>query len=68
MVSDQQMYADTKQVMVPPVQQFLTMELKPDKQEYQPREEGIHRVPGDGTGRADKIVVIPGLPPVAEAR
>jgi alpha-2-macroglobulin len=40
MVSDRQLFLDTKQVVVPPVQQFLTVDLKPDREEYQPREEG----------------------------
>jgi uncharacterized protein YfaS (alpha-2-macroglobulin family) len=40
MVSDAQLFADTKQVVVPPLQQFLSVEVKPDRVQYQPREEG----------------------------
>ena len=40
MVSDQQMFADQKQVVVPPVQQFLNVEVKSDREQYQPQEEG----------------------------
>ena len=40
MVSDAQMFVDTKQVVVPPVQHFLTVEVKADREQYQPREEG----------------------------
>jgi uncharacterized protein YfaS (alpha-2-macroglobulin family) len=31
---------DTKEIIVPPAEQFLTVEVKPDRLEYQPREEG----------------------------
>lgn len=40
MVSELQMFVDTKQVIVPPVQQFLSVEVKADREQYQPREEG----------------------------
>jgi uncharacterized protein YfaS (alpha-2-macroglobulin family) len=40
MVSDRQIFIDTKQLIVPPVRQFLNVDLKPDREEYQPREEG----------------------------
>jgi hypothetical protein len=40
LVSDRQIFIDSKQVIVPPVQHFLTIDLKPDREEYQPREEG----------------------------
>ena len=40
MVSDAQLFIDTKQVVVPPVQQFLSVEVKADREQYQPREEG----------------------------
>jgi len=39
MVSQAQIYIDTKQVVVPPVEQFLSVEVKPDRVEYQPRDE-----------------------------
>jgi hypothetical protein len=40
MVSDAEWFADIKQIIVPPVQQFLTVDLKADREQYQPREEG----------------------------
>jgi uncharacterized protein YfaS (alpha-2-macroglobulin family) len=40
MVSDAQLFVDTKQVVVPPVQQFLSVEVKTDREQYQPRDEG----------------------------
>jgi uncharacterized protein YfaS (alpha-2-macroglobulin family) len=40
MVSDAQLFEDTKQVVVPPVQQFLSIDVKADREQYQPREEG----------------------------
>ncbi|MEK6300028.1 MAG: alpha-2-macroglobulin family protein [Acidobacteriota bacterium] len=41
MVSDRQILTDTKQVVVPPVEHFLSVEVKPDREEYQPREQGM---------------------------
>ena len=41
MVSDRQIFTDTKQVIVPPVEHFLSVEVKPDREEYQPREQGV---------------------------
>ncbi len=40
MVSDAQMFVDNKQVIIPPVQQFLSIDVKADREQYQPREEG----------------------------
>lgn len=40
MVSDAQLFADTKQVVVPPVKQFLSVDVRADREQYQPREEG----------------------------
>ena len=40
MVSDRQIFADSKQIIVPPAQSFLTVEVKPDREQYEPREEG----------------------------
>ena len=40
MVSDAQFFENTKQVVVPPVQQFLSVDVKADREQYQPREEG----------------------------
>jgi len=40
MVADLQLFIDTKQIVVPPVQQFLSVDVKADREQYQPREEG----------------------------
>ena len=40
LVSDRQMFVDTKQIVVPPTKNFLTVDVKPDRAQYQPREEG----------------------------
>jgi hypothetical protein len=40
LVTDLQLFNATKEIIVPPVRQFLTLELKADKAQYQPREEG----------------------------
>ncbi|MGH9932015.1 MAG: alpha-2-macroglobulin family protein [Pyrinomonadaceae bacterium] len=40
MVSDAQLFEDMKPVVVPPVQQFLSVDVKADREQYQPREEG----------------------------
>ena len=40
LVSDRQIFTDTKQVIVPPTKNFLTVDVKPDRAQYQPREEG----------------------------
>ncbi len=40
MVSDRQIFTDTKQVVVPPTKNFLTVDVKSDREQYQPREEG----------------------------
>src|SRR6185312_14524325 len=40
MINDAQAYMDTKQVIVPPVQNFLAVDVKADREQYQPREEG----------------------------
>jgi uncharacterized protein YfaS (alpha-2-macroglobulin family) len=40
MVSDGNLFVDSKQVVVPPVQQFLAVAVKADKEQYQPREVG----------------------------
>src|SRR5437762_3763620 len=44
LVSDRQMFVDTKQVVVPPTKNFLTVDVKPDRPQYQPREEGTFTV------------------------
>jgi uncharacterized protein YfaS (alpha-2-macroglobulin family)/tetratricopeptide (TPR) repeat protein len=40
MVADRQIYTDTKQIIVPPTKHFLTVDVQPDKAQYQPRDEG----------------------------
>ena len=40
LVSDRQIFTDTKQIVVPPVKNFLTVDVKPDREQYQPRDEG----------------------------
>jgi uncharacterized protein YfaS (alpha-2-macroglobulin family) len=44
MVSDLQLFVDTKQIVVPPVQQFLSVEVKSDREQYQPRDEGTFSI------------------------
>lgn len=41
MVTDSQLFVDAKQVVVPPVRQFLSVDVKADREQYQPREEGM---------------------------
>jgi uncharacterized protein YfaS (alpha-2-macroglobulin family) len=45
MVSDGNLFVRLKQVIVPPVRQFLAVAVKPDREQYQPREEGTPRLP-----------------------
>jgi len=40
LVSDRQMFVDTKQIVVPPTKNFLTVDVQSDRPQYQPREEG----------------------------
>ena len=40
LVNDRQIFTDTKQIVVPPVKNFLNVEVKPDRTQYQPRDEG----------------------------
>ena len=40
MFSDRQLFVDTKQVIVPPIQHFLKVDVSSDRTQYQPREEG----------------------------
>ena len=40
MVSDQQIFMDTRQVVIPPVEHFLEVEVTPDSEQYEPQEEG----------------------------
>jgi hypothetical protein len=38
MIADRQLFTDMKQVIVPPVKSFLTVDVKADREVYQPRE------------------------------
>ncbi|HTH48878.1 MAG TPA: alpha-2-macroglobulin family protein, partial [Candidatus Limnocylindria bacterium] len=40
LVNDRQLFTDEKEVVVPPTKNFLTVEVKPDRADYQPRDEG----------------------------
>ena len=60
MVTDRQIFTDTKQVIVPPVEHFLNVEVKPDRNEYQPREQGTLTVTtrdADGKPVAAEVAV-----------
>jgi uncharacterized protein YfaS (alpha-2-macroglobulin family) len=62
MVSDRQIFLDTKQVIVPPVEHFLNVEVKADRAEYQPREEGtLNITTTDRQGRPVAAEVALGL-------
>lgn len=39
-IFDRQFASDTERIVVPPAEQFLTVEVKSDREEYQPRQEG----------------------------
>ncbi|HEU4480104.1 MAG TPA: alpha-2-macroglobulin family protein, partial [Pyrinomonadaceae bacterium] len=40
MISDGQIFATMKQLIVPPVKQFLSVDVKADREQYQPQQEG----------------------------
>jgi uncharacterized protein YfaS (alpha-2-macroglobulin family) len=62
MVSDGQIFMDSKQVIVPPAQNFLSVEVKPDREQYEPREEGTLTVTTrDHQGRPVSAEVALGL-------
>ena len=44
MVSGKQLFTDSKQIVVPPTKNFLTVDVKPDRAQYQPRDEGTFTV------------------------
>ena len=44
LVHDRQIFIDTKQVVVPPTKNFLTVDVKSDRPQYQPREDGTFTV------------------------
>ncbi len=44
LVSDRQMFVDSKEVIVPPTRNFLTVDVKSDREQYQPREQGTFTI------------------------
>ena len=62
MTADAAPFLDTKQVIVPPVEQFLDVNVKPDREQYQPREEGTLLVAAkDANGRPVSAEIALGL-------
>ena len=62
MISNAQQYADTKQVVVPPVERFLEVAVKADREQYQPREEGTLAISAkDAYGRPVAAEIALGL-------
>ncbi len=62
MVSDLQLSVDTKQVVVPPAERFLSVAVKTDRDQYQPREEGTLSISTrDSNGRPVATEVALGL-------
>jgi len=62
MVSDANAFVDTKQVVVPPVDRFLTVAVKADRDQYQPREEGTLSIATkDANGRPVSAEIALGL-------
>src|SRR5581483_4098671 len=44
LVSDRQLSVDTKQVVVPPTKNFISVDVKPDRAQYQPQEKGTFTI------------------------
>ena len=62
MVSDASWFMDHKNVVVPPVRHFLSVAVKADREQYQPREEGTLAIATkDGEGRPVSAEVALGL-------
>lgn len=60
MVWDRQVFTDQKQLIVPPTQNFLTVDVKSDREQYQPREEGTFTINArdeNGQGVAAEIAL-----------
>lgn len=52
LVSDGQIFMDSKQVVVPPADHFLNVDVTPDRKDYQPQEQGTFTVTTtDATGK-----------------
>ncbi len=61
-VADAAWSVDTKQVVVPPVEQFLAVNVKADREQYQPREEGTLFIDAkDANGRPVSAEIALGL-------
>ena len=50
MVSDRQIFRDTKQIVVPPVRNFLEVSATADKELYQPRDKGTFTITATKSG------------------
>ena len=62
MISDTNSFLDTKQVVVPPVDRFLAVAVKADREQYQPREEGTLAITTkDANGRPVAAEIALGL-------
>ena len=62
MISDANAFVDTKQVVVPPVDRFLAVAVKADREQYQPREEGTLSIATkDAAGRPVSAEIALGL-------
>lgn len=62
MIADATWFVDTKQVVVPPVEQFLSVAVKSDREQYQPREEGTLAIAAkDANGRPVSAEIALGL-------
>jgi alpha-2-macroglobulin len=55
LVQDRQMFTDSKQIVVPPVKNFITVDVKPDRAQYQPRDDGTFTI----TTRNDRGEPVP---------
>ncbi|HEX5885563.1 MAG TPA: alpha-2-macroglobulin family protein, partial [Pyrinomonadaceae bacterium] len=62
MISNVQVFLDTKQVVVPPVERFLSVAVNADREQYQPREEGtLAIIAKDAGGRPVSAEIALGL-------
>lgn len=62
MISNADAYSDTKQVVVPPIERFLHVAVKADREQYQPREEGTLAISAkDAYGRPVAAEIALGL-------
>ena len=62
MISNADAYSDTKQVVVPPIERFLHVAVKADREQYQPREEGTLAISArDAFGRPVAAEIALGL-------